>query len=166
MTDKEKSLRKRRTFSSSLTPDVQQRALLPPSAGLSNTSQNLNQDQSSEEDVFDDTDTDEENLKKQLPNSMKKTSKSKTISRTTHDDANQSAVQVKRLLSTIFPTTKDVYGFYLDEPSAESLHCYEEYAKIARDACLVPATTGDKQHQYEISSSLTRSTSSSSSFEM
>ena len=153
-------------FLSSLTADVQQRALLPPSAALSNTSQNLNQDQSSEEDVFDDTDSDEENSKKQLPSSMKKSSKTKTISKPLFDDPNQSALQIKRLLSTIFPTTKDVYGFFLDEPSAESLECYEQYAKIARDACLVSPPAAEKQQQHEVSSPRARSASSTSSFEM
>ncbi|CAF2966594.1 unnamed protein product, partial [Rotaria sp. Silwood2] len=74
---------------------------------------------------------------------------------------------LKRLLSIIFPTTNDVYGFHLDEPSTESLHCYEQYAKIARDACSLPTTsTSNNQNMYELSLSLYRSMSSSSSFEI
>ena len=74
-------------------------------------------------------------------------------------------MQVKRLMSSIFPSTNDVYGFQLDKPSIESLNCYEQYAKMAREACLLPTATsliGPKQH-YEI---LTSSLSSSSSYEM
>ncbi|CAF4905881.1 unnamed protein product, partial [Rotaria sp. Silwood2] len=92
-----------------LTADVQQRALLPPPASLPNQSQNLNQDQTSDEDIFDDTDTDEETSKKQLPMTNKKSFKSKTTSKLINDDSNNSAIQVKRLLSIIFPTTNDVY---------------------------------------------------------
>ncbi len=153
----------------SLTADVQQRALLPPSAALANSSQNLNQDQSSDEDIFDDTDTDEENSKKQLQTPNKKSLKSKPMSKSINDDTNNSAMQVKRLLNSIFPTTNDVYGFHLDEPSTESLHCYEQYAKMARDACLLPTLSppSNKQQQhYEVSLSSNRSTSSISSFEM
>ncbi|CAF4400219.1 unnamed protein product, partial [Rotaria sp. Silwood2] len=149
----------------SLTADVQQRALLPPPASLPNQSQNLNQDQTSDEDIFDDTDTDEETSKKQLPMTNKKSFKSKTTSKLINDDSNNSAIQVKRLLSIIFPTTNDVYGFHLDEPSTESLHCYEQYAKIARDACSLP-TTSNNQNIFELSLSLNRSLSSSSSFEI
>ncbi len=155
-----------------MTPDVQQRALLPPSAGLSNTSQNLNQDQTSDEDVLDDTDTDEENSKKQLQISNKKSSKSKPMNKTTNDDSISGAIQVKRLLNSIFPTTNDIYGFHFDKPSTESLECYEQYAKMAHDACLLltsslssPPPPPTKQ-QHELSVSLNRSVSSSSSFEM
>lgn len=154
----------------SLTPDVQQRALLPPSAGLSNTSQNLNQDQSSDEDIFDDTDTDEENSKKQLQLTNKKSIKSKPINRSINDEANNNALQVKRLLHSIFPTTTDVYGFHLDPPSTESLHCYEQYAKMAREACLLPTSLSTppswNKQQYELSLSSNRSVSSTSSYEM
>ncbi|CAF4282288.1 unnamed protein product, partial [Rotaria sp. Silwood2] len=151
----------------SLTADVQQRALLPPSTSLPNQSQNLNQDQTSDEDIFDDTDTDEETSKKQLRMANKKSFKSKTPNKLINDDSNNSAIQVKRLLSIIFPTTNDVYGFHLDEPSTESLHCYEQYAKIARDACSLPTTsTSNNQNMYELSLSLYRSMSSSSSFEI
>ncbi|CAF1306127.1 unnamed protein product [Rotaria sp. Silwood1] len=153
----------------SLTADVQQRALLPQSTSLSNQSQNLNQDQSSDEDIFDDTDTDEETSKKQLLLTNKKSFKSKTTSKLITDDSNNSsAIQVKRLLNIIFPTTNDIYGFHLDEPSTESLHCYEQYAKIARDACSLPTTPTptNNQHTYEISLSTNRSMSSSSSFEI
>ncbi|CAF3229465.1 unnamed protein product [Rotaria sp. Silwood2] len=149
----------------SLTADVQQRARLPPSTSLPNQSQNLNQDQTSDEDIFDDTDTDEETSKKQLRMANKKSFKSKTPNKLINDDSNNSAIQVKRLLSIIFPTTNDVYGFHLDEPSTESLHCYEQYAKIARDACSLP-TTSNNQNIFELSLSLNRSMSSSSSFEI
>lgn len=125
-----------------MTADVQQRALLPPSAALANQSQQLpNQDQSSDEDIFDDTDTDEENTKKQLQLSIKKSLKAKTISKSITDESTNSAIQVKRLLSSIFPSTNDVYGFHLEEPSPESLHCYEQYAKMARDGCLLPTSS-------------------------
>jgi hypothetical protein len=147
-----------------LTADVQQRALLPQSAALSTPSQNLNQDQTSDEDLFDDTDTDEENSKKQLQIPNKKSFKSKPISKSINDDSNNSAIQVKRLLSSIFPSTNDVYGFQLDEPSTESLHCYEQYAKMARNSCLL--SPSHKQHQYELSPPSNQSFSSSSSFEM
>jgi hypothetical protein len=149
-----------------LTADVQQRALLPPSASLSNQSQNVNQDQSSDEDIFDDTDTDEENSKKQLQIANKKSFKSKPTSKSANDDSNNNAIQIKRLLNTIFPTTNDVYGFHLDEPSTESLHCYQQYAKMAHDACLLSTSAPVlviKQHNYKPSIS---SVSSTSSFEM
>ena len=147
-----------------MTADVQQRALLPPSASLSNQSQNVNQDQSSDEDIFDDTDTDEENSRKQLQTATKKSFKSKAANKSTTDDSTNSAIQTKRLLSTIFPTTNDVYGFHLDEPSTESLQCYQQYAKMARDACLLtlsaPVTMIRQQDP------TTGSISSTSSFEM
>ncbi|CAF1057416.1 unnamed protein product [Adineta steineri] len=160
--------KQRKTITSlSLTADVQQRALLPPSASLSTPSQNLNQDQSSDEDMFDDTDTDEENSKKQLQTSNKKSLKPKPINRSINDDSNNSAIQVKRLLNTIFPTTDDVYGFHLEEPSTESLHCYEQYARIAHDACLPSLTPiSNKQHLYDASISSYQSVSSTSSFEI
>lgn len=149
----------------SLTADVQLRALLPPSAALSNSSQNINQDQSSDEDIFDDSDTDDESSKKQIPITNKKSLKSKSTGKSMGEDPNSGAMQIKRLLSTMFPSTNDVYGFHLGEPSAESLHCYEQYAKIARDACsFVPS---QNQHDYyELSGSSHKSFSSSSSFEM
>ena len=147
-----------------MTADVQQRALLPQSASLSNQSQNVNQDQSSDEDIFDDTDTDEENSRKQLQTAMKKSFKSKVANKSITDDSNNNAIQTKRLLSSIFPTTNDVYGFQLDEPSTESLHCYQQYAKMARDACLLSITVPlpmIRQHAKSVSS-----VSSNSSFEM
>ncbi len=158
-------------FFFSLTADVQQRALLPPSAGLSNTSQNFNQDQTSDEDVLDDTDTDEENSKKQLQISNKKSTKSKPMNKSINDDSSSGAIQVKRLYNSIFPTTNDVYGFHLDEPSAESLECYEQYAKMARDACLLLTSSllsppPPTKQQYELSVPLNRSVSTTSSFEM
>lgn len=148
----------------SLTADVQQRALLPPSAALSNPSQPLNQDQSSDEDIFDDTDSDEENTKKQLQLSIKKSLKAKTINKSLLDESNNSAMQAKRLLGSIFPTTNDVYGFHLGLPSPESLHCYEQYAKMARDGCLLPTSTSmSAQNQQPIPLS---TVSSTTSFEM
>lgn len=153
------------SFLFSLTADVQQRALLPPSAALANQSQQLqNQDQSSDEDIFDDTDTDEENTKKQLQMSIKKILKTKPISKSITDESNNSIIQTKRLLSSIFPTTNDVYGFHLEEPSPESLHCYEQYAKMAREGCLLPTsspTSVQKQHLANLPS-----VSSTTSFEM
>ena len=153
---------------SSLTADVQQRALLPVSAGGSNQSQNNNQDQSSDEDLPDDTDSDEENSKKQLSILAKKASKMKTTTRPNYDDPVQGAIQVKKFLNAIFPTTQDVYGFALDEPSPESLKCYENYAKIARDACSLPSPSVlcQQQVQYELALPLNRSASSSSNFSM
>jgi hypothetical protein len=154
----------------SLTADVQQRALLPSSASLSNSSQNLNQDRTSDEDIFDDSDTDEENLKKQIQITNKKSFKSKSMGKSINDESNNSVIQEKRLLNTIFPTTNDVYGFHLDEPSTESLHCYEQYAKMANDACLLPLSSPalllNKQQFYDLSTSSNRSVSSHSSFEM
>jgi len=147
----------------SLTADVQQRALLP-----SNQSQNLNQDQTSDEDISDDTDSDEENSKKQLQTSTKKSFKSKPTNKSINDDLNNSVIQIKRLLGTIFPTTSDVYGFHLDEPSTESLNCYEQYAKMACNTRLLPRpstlSSSNKQHRYKLT---TRSSiSSNSSFEI
>lgn len=151
----------------SLMADVQQRALLPPSASLSNQSQNMNQDQSSDEDIFDDTDTDEENLKKQIPLINKKSFKSKSANKTMNDDSSNTTIQAKRILNTIFPTTYDVYGFQLDEPTTESLNCYEQYAKIAYDAgSLYRAPQAIPSHTYELSFTSNRSLSSTSSFEM
>jgi len=148
----------------SLTADIQQRALLPPSASLSNqqTPANLNQDQSSDEDIFDDSDTDDENLKKnpQLPN--KKSMKLKTTKLPT-DDSNSNINQTKRLLNSIFPSTNDIYGFQLDNPSLSSLQCYEQYAKMAHNACLL-AIPSPLTHQHN--DDLTASTSSLSSYEM
>ena len=147
--------------------DVQQRALLPPTAALSTPSPQTNQDQSSDEDIFDDTDTDDENFRKQSQISNKKSYKSKIINRSINDESNNSAMQIKRLLSTIFPTTNDVYGFHLNEPSAESLQCYEQYARMARDACLPTSTpSSNKQHFNELSIQSYQSVSSNSSFEM
>ena len=143
---------------------MQQRALLPQSAALSNPSQQLNQDQSSDEDIFDDTDTDEENTKKQLQMSVKKSLKAKTMNKSILDESNNSAIQVKRLLGSIFPTTNDVYGFHLELPSPESLHCYEQYAKMARDGCLLSTSaSGSAPNQHQIS---LPSVSSTMSFEM
>jgi hypothetical protein len=90
------------------------------------------------------------------------------MNKSINEDSNNSVIQVKRLLNTIFPTTKDVYGFHLDDPSTESLQCYEQYAKIAHDACLVSTSSAlisssNKQHQYQLSR---LSISSASSFEM
>ncbi len=93
--------------------------------------------------------------------------KSKPINRSINDDSNNSAIQAKRLLNTIFPTTEDVYGFHLEEPSTESLHCYEQYAKMARDACLPSSISpSNKQYYNELSMSSYQSVSSASSFEM
>ncbi|CAF1144930.1 unnamed protein product [Adineta ricciae] len=160
--------KQRKTITSlGLMADVQQRALLPPTAALSTPSPQANQDQSSDEDIFDDTDTDDENFRKQSQISNKKSYKSKIINRSINDESNSSAMQIKRLLSTIFPTTNDVYGFHLNEPSSESLQCYEQYARMARDACLPTSTpSSNKQHFNELSIQSYQSVSSNSSFEI
>ena len=105
--------------------------------------------------------------------SNRKSIKPKPINKSINDEINNSAIQIKRLLSTIFPSTNDVYGFHLDEPSIESLNCYEQYAKMARDACLISSSTPfapplppNRQHSYETSLASNRSVSSTSSFEM
>ena len=130
---------------------------------MSNQSQNLNQDQTSDEDILDDTDTDEESSKKQLPMTNRKATKSKAIGRSTNDELNNSVIKLKRLFSTIFPTTNDTYGFQLDGPSTESLHCYEEFARMGHYACSLSVLNSQRLHELSVSSN--QSASSTSSFE-
>lgn len=141
--------------------------MLPTSASTSNQTQNSNQEQTSDEELIEESESDDENSKKQISIISKKTSKSKLNNRIVNDDSNQTLSHGKRLIASIFPSTRDVYGFELGDPSIESLQYYETYARIAQDAFFLPQQSLqiEQQTNLELSLPMKRSNSGNSDFE-
>ncbi|CAF1581094.1 unnamed protein product, partial [Didymodactylos carnosus] len=157
----------------SVSSDIQQRGLFqqqqtPPSITSPQAQQQQKETSehtsySSDGSIFDDTDTDDEKKQQMQQSSqsqLTKKVKSKLKSKFYDDITNNN--QIKKVLNNIFPSTYDVYGLQIDEPSQESLRIYEQFSKMGSNETLLSPSF----IQRSTSAYSTHSISSSSSFEI